>query len=183
MNVAPASGRVHEGGKRLHAASGGLGPGQAGIYGGRLSAGLAEMSRPANGVAGSASRATEVGASELCRTEAEDEAAGLDCPGCGDGASSACCAAVHITLFTGQILAPATFAGPVSGVAPTTFDGLGNLTQIDNIVHNGVVPVEDWWPANGSYTVNSGCTGTFPFTPAPTNPADAGPPEGCISFF
>jgi len=38
-----------------------------------------------------------------------------------------------------------------------------------------VVPVEDWRPATGTYTVNSDCTGTFTFTPAPTNPADAGP--------
>ncbi len=77
--------------------------------------------------------------------------------------------------LTGQILAPAAVAGPVSGVALTTFDGLGKLTQIDHVVHNGVVPVEQWRPATGTYTVNSDCTGTFTFTPAPTNPADNGP--------
>src|ERR1700689_1021217 len=82
---------------------------------------------------------------------------------------------IYAFHITGQILAPAAVAGPVSGVALTTFDGFGNLTQIDNIVHNGVVPAEDWRPASGSYTVNSDCTGTFTFTPAPTNPADAGP--------
>lgn len=77
--------------------------------------------------------------------------------------------------ITGQILAPAAAAGPVSGVALTTFDGLGKLTQIDHVVHNGIVPLEDWRPATGTYTVNSDCTGTFTFTPAPTNPADNGP--------
>src|ERR1700684_3961564 len=82
---------------------------------------------------------------------------------------------IYAFHITGQILAPASVAGPVSGVALTTFDGLGNLTQIDNVVHNGVVPVEDWRPAYGTYTVNSDCTGTFTFTPTPTNPADAGP--------
>ena len=80
--------------------------------------------------------------------------------------------AFHIT---GQILAPAAVAGPVSGVALTTFDGQGNLTQVDHLIHNGVVPVEEWRPATGTYTVNSDCTGTFTFTPMPTNPADAGP--------
>jgi len=77
--------------------------------------------------------------------------------------------------ITSQILAPAAVAGPVSGVALTTFDGAGNLTQIDHVTHNGVVPIEEWRPATGAYTVNSDCTGTFTFTPAPTNPADAGP--------
>jgi hypothetical protein len=92
-----------------------------------------------------------------------------------NGCANATLHGVYAFQITGQILAPAAVAGPVSGVALTTFDGFGNLTQIDNIVHNGVVPVEDWRPANGSYTVNSDCTGTFTFTPAPTNPADAGP--------
>jgi hypothetical protein len=77
--------------------------------------------------------------------------------------------------ITGQILAPAAVAGSVGGVALTVFDGFGNLTQVDNVVHNGIVPVEDWRPAVGTYTVNTNCTGTFTFTPQPTNPADAGP--------
>jgi hypothetical protein len=77
--------------------------------------------------------------------------------------------------ITGQILAPAPVAGSVGGVALTVFDGNGNLTQVDNVVHNGAVPVEDWRPAVGTYTVNGNCTGTFTFTPQPTNPADAGP--------
>jgi hypothetical protein len=77
--------------------------------------------------------------------------------------------------ITGQILAPAAAAGPVAGVALTTFDGFGNLTQVDHVTHNGVLPVEAWRPATGTYSVNSDCTGTFTFTPMPTNPADAGP--------
>jgi hypothetical protein len=77
--------------------------------------------------------------------------------------------------ITGQILTPPPAAGPVSGVALTVFDGLGNLTQVDNVVHNGVAPIEDWRPATGTYTVNSNCTGTFSFFPQPINPADAGP--------
>ena len=91
------------------------------------------------------------------------------------GCTTATLQGVFAFQITGQILAPAAVAGPVNGVALTTFDGVGNLTQVDHVVHNGVVPVEEWRPATGSYTVNSDCTGTFTFTPAPTNPADAGP--------
>ncbi len=90
---------------------------------------------------------------------------------------------IYAFHITGQILAPAAVAGPVSGVALTTFDGFGNLTQIDNIVHNVAWSRwEDWRPANGTYSVNSDCTGTFTFTPAPTNLRGRRPrPEGCIS--
>jgi hypothetical protein len=89
--------------------------------------------------------------------------------------SNATLAGAYSFQITGQILAPAAAAGPVSGVALTVFDGFGNLTQVDNVVHNGVAPVEDWRPAVGTYTVNANCTGTFTFTPQPTNQADAGP--------
>jgi hypothetical protein len=91
------------------------------------------------------------------------------------GCSNATIIGTYAFQITGQILAPAAVAGPVAGVALTVFDGFGNLTQVDNVVHNGVVPVEDWRPAVGTYTVNTNCTGTFTFTPQPTNPADAGP--------
>jgi len=77
--------------------------------------------------------------------------------------------------ITGQILAPAPVAGPVSGVTVTVFDGEGGLTQVDHVVHNGIKPVEDWRPATGSYSVNSDCTGWMTFTPEPTNLADGGP--------
>jgi hypothetical protein len=91
------------------------------------------------------------------------------------GCSLATLAGTYAFHITGQILAPAPAAGPVSGVALTVFDGFGNLTQVDNVVHNGVAPAEDWRPAVGTYTVNSNCTGTFTFYPMPTNPQDAGP--------
>jgi hypothetical protein len=92
-----------------------------------------------------------------------------------NGCSTSSLRGTYSFQITGRILTPAAAAGPVSGVALTTFDGKGGLTQIDNVVHNGVVPVEDWRPSTGTYTVNSDCTGTFTFTPMPTNPADAGP--------
>jgi hypothetical protein len=52
--------------------------------------------------------------------------------------------------------------GPQVGVAMTEFDGKGGLSQIDTVTVNGVV-VADFThtPANGTYTVNPDCTGTF----------------------
>jgi hypothetical protein len=99
------------------------------------------------------------------------QSAGTESLGC----SNATLIGSYAFQITGQILAPAPAAGAVTGVALTVFDGFGNLTQVDNVVHNGVVPAEDWRPAVGTYTVNPNCTGTFTFTPQPTNPADAGP--------
>jgi hypothetical protein len=61
--------------------------------------------------------------------------------------------------ITGQILAgPA--AGPLTGVAMTSFDGQGNLSQVDHVVHNGNPPKVQWRPGTGTYTVNPDCTGT-----------------------
>ena len=92
-----------------------------------------------------------------------------------EGCSNMTIAGQYAFTITGSILAPAAVAGPVAGVALTTFDGFGNLVQVDHVTHNGVLPVEPWRPATGTYSVNPDCTGTFTFTPQPTNPADGGP--------
>jgi len=57
----------------------------------------------------------------------------------------------------GQILTP---GGPlfVDGVAKTTFDGYGNLTQVDAVAVNGNL-AEIWRPGTGAYTLNPDCTG------------------------
>jgi len=60
--------------------------------------------------------------------------------------------------ITGQILAGPT-EGPVSGVAMTNFDGQGNLTQVDHVLHNGMLPAVAWRPGSGTYSVNADCTG------------------------
>jgi len=52
--------------------------------------------------------------------------------------------------------------GPQVGVAMTTFDGDGNLTQTDSVTINGVHVADFTHPAaSGTYTVNADCTGTF----------------------
>ena len=62
--------------------------------------------------------------------------------------------------ISGQILGgPA--AGPVTGVAMTSFDGQGNLTQVDHVLVNGNPPAVQWRPATGTYTLNADCTGTM----------------------
>lgn len=51
----------------------------------------------------------------------------------------------------------------VDGLAKTTFDGRGNLTQLDAVAINGFVA--PGWAANtGTYSVNADCTGTFTVT-------------------
>jgi len=59
----------------------------------------------------------------------------------------------------GQIFTP---NGPlvVDGIAKTTFDGNGNLTQVDAVAANGIAS-QVWRPGTGTYTVNSDCTGTM----------------------
>jgi hypothetical protein len=59
----------------------------------------------------------------------------------------------------GQILTP---GGPlvVDGIAKTTFDGNGELTQLSAVAIDGNIP-STWSPSSGTYTVNSDCTGTM----------------------
>jgi hypothetical protein len=55
-----------------------------------------------------------------------------------------------------------TPGGPllVDGIAKTTFDGDGELTQVSAVAINGNIPLI-WSPSTGAYTVNSDCTGTM----------------------
>jgi hypothetical protein len=89
--------------------------------------------------------------------------------------SNATLRGTYVFTLTGQILAPPPVAGSVSGVAQTDFDGKGNLTQLDHVVHNGAVPVEDWRPSIGTYSISPDCTGWMTLIPQPADPADASP--------
>ena len=51
----------------------------------------------------------------------------------------------------------------IDGLAKTTFDGKGNLTQLDTIAVNGNV-APGWASNTGTYSVNPDCTGTFTVT-------------------
>jgi hypothetical protein len=65
----------------------------------------------------------------------------------------------------GTKLAGMGFVGQQVGVAMATFQGNGNFTQIDSVTIGGNA-VSDFThtPANGSYTVNPDCTGSFTLT-------------------
>jgi len=59
----------------------------------------------------------------------------------------------------GQIFTP---NGPIliDGIAKTTFDGEGSLTQVDTVAQNGLIG-QVWRPGTGSYKVKADCTGTM----------------------
>jgi hypothetical protein len=58
---------------------------------------------------------------------------------------------------------------PLRGVAMTTFDGRGRLTQVDHVVVNGGAPPVAWSAGEGTYSVNPNCTGTLTIN-MPGNP-------------
>jgi hypothetical protein len=63
----------------------------------------------------------------------------------------------------GTILVPDGSTLLIDGLAKTTFDGNGHLTQLDAVAVNG--NVAPGWTANtGTYSVNRDCTGTFNVT-------------------
>jgi hypothetical protein len=47
----------------------------------------------------------------------------------------------------------------IDGIAKQTFDGKGNLTQVDAVATNGIL-TPGWRQGTGSYSVNPDCTGT-----------------------
>jgi len=57
---------------------------------------------------------------------------------------------------------PGTPTGAQVGVAMTSFDGHGNLVQLDAVTINGILVSDFTHPvATGTYEVSSNCTGTF----------------------
>ncbi len=63
----------------------------------------------------------------------------------------------------GQVFLPSGSTLLIDGLAKTTFDGNGNLTQLDAIAVNGNV-APGWASNTGTYSVNPDCTGTFTVT-------------------
>ena len=64
-----------------------------------------------------------------------------------------------VNSLRGQIFLPDGTSLVLTGVTKTTFDGLGNSTQVDASGVNGNVPM-GWRTGTGTYTVNADCTGT-----------------------
>jgi hypothetical protein len=63
----------------------------------------------------------------------------------------------------GQVFVPNGPTLLIDGLAKTTFDGNGNLTQVDAVAVNGNV-APGWASNTGTYSVNPDCTGTFTVT-------------------
>jgi hypothetical protein len=63
----------------------------------------------------------------------------------------------------GQVFLPDGSTLLIDGLAKTTFDGKGNLTQLDAIAVNGNV-APGWASNTGTYSMNPDCTGTFTVT-------------------
>jgi hypothetical protein len=63
----------------------------------------------------------------------------------------------------GQAFLPDGSTLTIDGLARTTFDGNGNLTQLDAVAVNGNV-APGWASNTGTYSVNPDCTGTFTVT-------------------
>jgi hypothetical protein len=61
---------------------------------------------------------------------------------------------IHGTLFL-----PDGSTLLVDGIAKATYDGAGNLTQVDAVATNGKL-TPGWRPGTGTYSMNADCTGT-----------------------
>jgi hypothetical protein len=72
----------------------------------------------------------------------------------------------------GQVFLPDGSSLLITGVARTTFDGEGNITQLDAVADNGNVPT-GWRSSTGTYSVNPDCTGAFTVTNDPQPPINA----------
>ena len=59
----------------------------------------------------------------------------------------------------GTVFLPGGFTLLIDGIDKVTFDGDGNLTQVDAVATNGNLP-PGWRPGTGTYSVNPDCTGT-----------------------
>jgi hypothetical protein len=59
----------------------------------------------------------------------------------------------------GQIFLPDTSTVVIDGIAKQTFDGKGNVSQVDAVADNGYL-TPGWRPGTGTYSVNPDCTGT-----------------------
>ena len=60
----------------------------------------------------------------------------------------------------GTVFLPDTSTLLIDGIAKQTYDGRGNLTQLDAVATNGNM-APGWRPGRGTYSVNPDCTGTL----------------------
>jgi hypothetical protein len=80
------------------------------------------------------------------------------------GCSNATIKGAYSFTIHGQVFLP-NGAGTllIDGVAKTTFDGAGGISQLDAVATDGNV-APGWRLSTGGYSVNRNCTGTFNVT-------------------
>ena len=75
-------------------------------------------------------------------------------------ATSATIKGSYAFTIHGQIFLPEGSTLLIDGIAKQTYDGRGNLTQLDAVATNGNM-APGWRPGTGTYSVNPDCTGTL----------------------
>jgi hypothetical protein len=73
--------------------------------------------------------------------------------------ASACIRGSYAFTIHGTVFLPDGSTLLIDGIAKQTFDGKGNLTQVDAVATNGIL-TPGWRQGTGSYSVNPDCTGT-----------------------
>jgi hypothetical protein len=73
--------------------------------------------------------------------------------------SNATITGTYAFTLRGQIFLPDGSTLVITGVARQTFDGRGNLTQLDAVATNGVM-APGWRQGTGTYSINADCTGS-----------------------
>jgi hypothetical protein len=74
--------------------------------------------------------------------------------------SNATIRGTYAFTLRGQILLPDGTSVLLDGIALQTYDGRGNLTQIDAVADNGNA-APGWRPGTGTYSVSPNCTGSL----------------------
>ena len=67
---------------------------------------------------------------------------------------------VYAFTIHGHVFLPNGASLLIDGLAKTTFDGRGNVVQLDAVAANGNVP-PGWRNSTGTYSLDPDCTGSF----------------------
>ena len=77
----------------------------------------------------------------------------------------------YAVTIHGTVFLPNGFTLLITGLAKPTYDGNGNITQLDAVAVNGNV-APGWRLSTGTYSVNPDCTGTFTVSNGDQKPID-----------
>jgi hypothetical protein len=75
------------------------------------------------------------------------------------GCSNSTIRGAYAFTLHGTIFLPDGSTVLLDGIAKQTFDGKGNMTQVDAVAYNGNL-APGWRPGTGTYSLSADCTGT-----------------------